>query len=293
MIPIAGFAWGEKGHYLVNEAATWQTPTDMPSFFHDSYASLVYLGYDPDRIRNGGDSIDAFNPPNHFLDYEYVASLDAPPVDDKPGGFPRSRYAYVDSLYTTGILKRYSIAATVPGFLPWQIAEMSELLVVQWRLWRRSEPDSVERRQIEQNIIHVAGTLGHFAGDAANPHHTTINYNGWVSDNPHGFAIDCDTHSRFESQFISQSIALSDVVPRVATPRLREDYFAAGMELIKESNSLVERLYQIDQTGGFGVRGGTAEAKEFGASRVAAGASLLRDLWWSTWVNSEKSSSRR
>jgi hypothetical protein len=31
---------------------------------------------------------------------------------------------------------------------------------------------------------------------------------------------------------------------------------------------------------------------EFATDRLAAGASLLRDLWWSAWVNSGKSRRR-
>jgi hypothetical protein len=30
-------AWGEKGHYLSNEAATFGLPNDMPAFFYRSY----------------------------------------------------------------------------------------------------------------------------------------------------------------------------------------------------------------------------------------------------------------
>jgi hypothetical protein len=60
-------AWGEKGHYLSNEAATFGMPNDMPTFFYRSYPELIFLAFDPDRWRGAGESLDAANPPDHFL----------------------------------------------------------------------------------------------------------------------------------------------------------------------------------------------------------------------------------
>jgi len=48
------FAWGEKGHYIVNEAATMSLPTDMPQFFYKAFPQLVWSAYDPDRWRGAG-----------------------------------------------------------------------------------------------------------------------------------------------------------------------------------------------------------------------------------------------
>src|SRR5437763_15796678 len=79
LFALPAFAWGEKGHYLSNEAATFGLPNDMPPFFYRAYPDLVYLAYDPDRWRGAGESLDAVNPPDHFLDYEWVADLKLPP----------------------------------------------------------------------------------------------------------------------------------------------------------------------------------------------------------------------
>src|SRR5581483_7002234 len=46
LIPLPLCAWGEKGHYLSNEAATFGLPNDMPSFFYRAYLELIFLGYD-------------------------------------------------------------------------------------------------------------------------------------------------------------------------------------------------------------------------------------------------------
>jgi hypothetical protein len=276
----AAFGWGEKGHYIVNEAATYGLPSDMPPFFYKAFPELIFLAYDPDRWRGAGESLDAVNPPDHFLDYEYVSHLD----------LPRDRYQYVALLERSGTLRRYGIENATAGFLPWRIAELSEQLQNEWRQWRSSRPGSAERAFIERDIIHIAGVLGHFAGDASNPHHSTINFNGWVLPNPNGYAIDCDTHARFEKNFVSHAIETKDVTPKVAAPMLRTDYFRTAVDFLKQSNALVEPLYRIDRAGGFALfrKPPSPDAVAFASSRLAAGSSLLRDLWWSTWKNSAK-----
>jgi len=267
-------AWGEKGHYVVNEAATLGLPNDMPHFFYEAYPELIWLAYDPDRARGGGESLEAVNPPDHFLDYEYAAGLD----------LPRSRYQYIALMESSGRLRRFGITNDEAGFVPWKIAELAELLTLQFRAWRRAHPS--ERAFLQRDIIHTAGILGHFVGDASQPYHTTWNYNGWVDPNPNGYPIDCGVHSRFETTFISHAIETSDVTPKLAAPVMRADAFAAALALVHESNSFVERAYQLDRDGAFDIFRDSAEGKRFASDRLAAGASMLRDLWWSAWKKS-------
>jgi hypothetical protein len=249
----------------------------MPPFFYKAFPQLVWTAYDPDRWRSAGPSLDAANAPDHFLDYEYVDGLALPP----------DRYKFIALLGTSGTLRRHGLENSWTGFLPWRIAEMCEQLTNEWRQWRFAPRDT--RRFIEADIIRDAGILGHFVGDASNPHHTTIHYNGWAGPNPHGYPIDCGTHDRFERYFVSHALSTSDVVPRVKAPALRTDYFAAALSEVRESNSLVEPLYRLDRDGAFAlVTPPPAQGVDFAAARLAAGATMLRDLWWSSWKNSEK-----
>lgn len=278
---LPALAWGEKGHSIVNEAATAALPADMPHFFYKAFPELIWLGYDPDRWKRGaGESLDAVNSPDHFLDYEWVAHLKLPP----------DRYRFIDLLYTSGVLRRHGIKNDDPGFLPWRIAEVTQTLQVEFRNWRFSTPGTSEREIIERDIIHLAGILGHYAGDSSNPHHATTNYNGWVDPNPNGYATDCGTHSRFESDFVSHAVDVSHVIPKVAAPVLRTDYFVTAVDSVKASNALVETLYRIDRDGAFDPlrRPASREGIAFASDRLAVGAALLRDLWWSAWINSAK-----
>ena len=283
---LPAFAWGEKGHYIVNEAATVALPTDMPHFFYQAYPELIWLAYDPDRWKSGApESLSAVNDPDHFLDYEYVEGLELPP----------SRYEFIDLMYTSGRLRKLGIHNSEAGFVPWRIAELTQTLQIHFRNWRFSQPGTSERAAIERSIIHLAGVLGHYVGDSANPHHATSQYNGWTLPNPNNYAVDCGTHSRFESNFVAHAVDIADVHPKVvAKPVLYTDYFQTGLQSIKDSNALVETLYRIDRDGGFDPLGPVSrEGLEFATDRLAVGATLLRDLWWSAWTNSAKAPPRR
>lgn len=275
------FAWGEKGHLTVNEAATAGIPADMPEFFRRANADLTWLGYDPDRWKGGGESIDGANEPDHFIDLEYTNGLE----------LPRDRYDFVALMVSSGRLRQKGLTYSETGFLPWRLTELSEKLTQQFRQWRNAHPS--ERAIIERDIINTAGILGHFAGDAAQPLHATMLYNGWTDPNPNGYANDCTIHARFETNYVSHATALSDL--KLAPPRnLGADYFAAAMEFIRASNAQVETLYRIDRDGGFDLlKPGAGEGKAFVTDRMSAAASFLRDLWWTAWKNSEQRAARR
>jgi hypothetical protein len=284
LVATSALAWGEAGHSIVNEAATHGLPTDMPHFFYRSFPELVWLGYDPDRWKGGGPSSDAANDPEHYIDSEFLEGLTLPP----------DRYDYAHLAYTSGVLQRKGLSGMGElGFLPWRIAELSERLTKQFRDWRFSFPGP-DRSALEHDIVHTAGILGHYVGDAANPHHTTIHHNGWLDPNPERFANDCAIHSRFESNFVSHSIHLRDVTPKVSAPSLHTDYFQTALAHVNNSRAQVQELYRLDRDGAFNTLGPPSpKGVAFASDRLARGASMLRDLWWSAWRNSATSTRRR
>lgn len=268
---------------MATEAATWALPASLPEFFHRSYNLLVVLADEPDNWRNAGPSANSSEFPDHYIDLEFVASIQ----------FPNRRYDFIDEMERSGVLRQRGVTAHEVGFIPWRVAEMSELLEQQWRIWRRSDLTPEERAQNEATIVHLAAALAHFAADVSNPLHTSMHHNGWMaSTNPQSFATDCDLHSRFETYFVTGNVSLEDVKRRVAGADLVRDYFARATVAVKSSNALVEELYRLDRDGE--VRGsGTARGREFTAERIAYGASLIRDLWWSTYANSAEPARRR
>jgi hypothetical protein len=169
--------------------------------------------------------------------------------------------------------------------LPFRITELAQRLRLEFRLWRAAV-DS-EKPFIEARIINDAGILGHYIADGSNPAHTTIHFNGWSGPNPNGYATDRRFHSRSESEYVDTHIKVNDVLARVnANAQVYTDFRAATIAYLTRTNSEVERMYQIDKAHPFDGATTAPENKEFIIARLAAGAQMLRDIWWSAWVTS-------
>jgi hypothetical protein len=269
--------WGAHGHEIIGLVAAETLPQAMPGFFRDAAAQLSYLNPEPDRWRDRLErqldpAMDAAHSPEHYINFEILpeGAILAP-----------GRYAYMDTLAAHGV------ALPGPGLLPWRILEITQRIRVGFRSWRSTE-DPHQRAWIEQRIINDAGILGHYVADASNPHHTSIHHNGWVGDNPRGFTTDRTFHRRFESIYIAENITSDDVrqaIDREAQvfPDLRE----ATWQYLQESHSLVERLYELDLEEAFGPNTSGETHRAFASDRLAAGAEMLRDLWWTAWMTSE------
>ena len=126
-------------------------------------------------------------------------------------------------------------------------------------------------------------------GDGAQPLHTTVNYNGWVSkENPNQYVTSPGIHSEFESAFVHRNIKEADAAPYVAPVKTLNDPFEDYVAYLRSSNALVERVYQLEKDHGF-EGAGTAESRQFTAERLAAGASEFRDMIVTAWEKSANS----
>jgi hypothetical protein len=276
--PLLG--WGERGHYLTGQAAAARLPKSMPSFFRAAGPQLAYLNPDPDRWKDRRETtldpaLNQASSADHFIDMEMVspeklaAALAAP-----------NRYAYADTLRAAGV------DAAEFGFLPFRILELSQRLREEFRLWRAA-PNNQTREWIQARIINDAGILGHYVADGSNPAHSSVNYNGWTGPNPNGYATDKRLHSRFESAYVQAQIKIGDVLPGVSpTAQSVGDFRPAIVAYLHASNGEIEHLYQIDKATPFGANTTAPEARKFTAARLAAGAQMLRNLWWTAWITS-------
>jgi len=272
--------WGEAGHRITAQAASAALPAEMPQFFRDAAPQLAYLNPEPDRWKSRAEAsrdraLDGSSSPDHFLDLELIPAADRARALAAP-----DRYAF------SGQLRSRGIDPARAGALPFAMLELTQRLRVAFRQWRGA-PNDTERAWIEARILNDAGILGHFVADASNPAHTTIHYNGWVGENPNGYAIDTRFHGRFESAFVQSRVKLVDVLPAVAArPRVFESLRPAIIEYFMQTHAQVERLYQLDKASPFTGGNTTPANKAFAVERLAAGASTLRDLWWTAWVTS-------
>jgi hypothetical protein len=272
--------WGALGHEMAARAAHATLPAAMPAFFRAAGGQLVYLNPEPDRWRARAlAEMDQAWSYDHYIDLENVpdGALDA-----------RDRWPYLKALYDAGLTRPERDA----GFLPFRIVELYQRLVTEWRLWR-AEDDPTRRGWIAERIVADAGILGHYVTDASQPHHTTIHFNGWASDapNPEGYTLDRTFHARFESDYVSMHVRDEDVARRMpARPRsVAGTARAAVLVHIQATHATVEELYRLDRDVGFDPDGPMrAEARDFAADRLAAGAAMLADLWLSAWEESAR-----
>lgn len=282
-----GLAWEEKGHRIISRVAAESMPADTPAFFKDAAARLEYLGPEPDRWRSGaGPQLSAVNGPDHFMDMEPVTA----------GSLPADRYKFIASIATNAEATKHKLTAEKIGFLPYRIAELTQTLQSEWRDWRKATP--ADKPQIEQDIIYTAGVLGHYVADGSNPHHTTVHYNGWDEDyapNPNGYttaAAERDRkpdgfHHRFEGAFVVAEIEAKDIKPLVAPQKPVTDLLIDVWTYLKTTNAEVKPLYELEKKGDFKTEGTPdPDGLKFARARLAAGASMLRDIWASAMTGS-------
>lgn len=274
---LAAARWGEEGHAMIGRVAADKLPASMPAFFREAAPQLSYLNPEPDRWRQSREdttlagAMGPYYAADHYVDLELV-----------PAGAlaARDRNAFADSLRAAGE------KPAVVGALPFRILELTDRLRREFSLWRHA-PDTATRAFIEQRIINDAGILGHYVADASNPHHTTVSHNGWVGDNPKGYTTDRTMHGRFESEYVRTHLTMADFaglvapVPHTIVPL--QDSLRAYLD---RSHGQLDRLYTLEKQEPFGAATAGADHKRFTAERLAAGAQMLRDIWFTAWVTS-------
>jgi hypothetical protein len=279
---LPAWAWGPKGHTMIAVAAITGLPSGMPAFVYDS-TTIGYLANEPDRWR-GRDiaALSAVNAPDHFLDLEPVAFL---PV------LPGDRYRFMAALERRAAELRASgherqAAALRParvGFQPYATIEAFQRLVRAFQEYRAAGAQHRSTRPMQVEALMAMGVLAHFVGDGAQPLHTTVNYNGWVEANPEGFTTSHRLHAAFESQFVDQAIPAAalkgKLQPAVLVPHPFRDY----VKYLKATHAQVLPLYQLEKVGAFDGRG-TAPGRAFVIARLASGAQMLADLYYTAWV---------
>jgi hypothetical protein len=286
--PRAAHAWGNGGHRLVNRLAASSLPADVPAFLRspEAIAEIEYLGPEPDRWRSPAEpELVAAQAPEHFIDMELADAL---------GPLPHRRFDFEASVYDA-----HQDPKKI-GLQPWETDEVWERLKSAMREYRKlsaAKPDAntgakpaadPEIRAVEQVIIFYAGWLGHYVGDGSQPLHTTIQYNGWTGSNPNGYTTEHKIHWQFEGPFVEANIHEAEVRAKMAPVKAIDgDLFEAYVAYLRNTKTYVEKVYQLDKAGGF-AGAGTAESREFTAERLAAGASMLRDMIYTAWLESAK-----
>lgn len=273
-------AWGNEGHTYINRVAAQKMPASMPQFLRQAVVELAYLGPEPDRWRSSSEfALKNSQEPDHFIDFERVSWLDP---------LPPGRYEFYSKLYEKRAATTDHPDDYLPervGLQPYITAEVYGRLKAAFREYRHLQATQQPTAAVQQTIIFYAGWLGHYVADGSQPLHTTIQYNGWVGPNPNEYTTEHHIHGKFESEYVAANLKEKDFSGFVKAPERLNDPFVDYIAYLRRSNTQVENVYALEKAGGFNGKG-SREAFDFTAHRLAAGAQMLLNLWYTAWLES-------
>jgi len=302
-------AWGVRGHTVANLAAVEGIPQDGPVFLKSQEAYIGHLGTIPDMWRGYSEpylriSEDA----NHGWYTEQFDYVQNP---------PHSRTEFVLRVYDEYLkvkavdpdrAKLINIRYT--GTQAYSIMEGYERIKAGMRLYRavdnpqepgvnlgailaRISPLFSGAAQVNQmlanDIAFYMGWVGHYVADAAQPLHNSQHHDGWSGPDPKGYTRDPEIHGRFESSYVDLiETTAPDVIKYMRKDaRHLDDVWKATLDHSLEARDSVEDVYRADLRGAF-VNKDDKQARELVYKRLASGASFLRDLVYTAWIESAK-----
>jgi hypothetical protein len=248
-------AWDSATHRAIARLAVEALPpSPLKSILSRSEAALEAFSVEPDSVLKAryGKAEDR----RHYIDIEMFGSDPWRALD------PEIRKTQRRFGYRT--LER-------AGTLPWTIEAVSEQLE---KAWRRGDCEAVLR---------LSGFLAHYVGDASQPLHSTINYDGHARDR--------GIHARIE---LAVDHSLGELEPIAAREVHLEDIndpWTPTIAEIRDANGLVGEVIRDDRA----VRdAGEYDHRDYQrammrqdaamfARQIARAASVLASIWLYEW----------
>ena len=152
------YSWGFFAHKKINRLAVFTLPDGMINFYKINIEYITENAVSPDKRRYAVKE----EGPRHYIDMDYYGES---PFDSMPRNWKDAV-----KKYTEDTLQAY-------GIVPWHIDKMTRRL------------EEAFREGNLNSILRYSADLGHYVGDAHVPLHTTLNYNGHLTNQKgiHGF----------------------------------------------------------------------------------------------------------
>jgi hypothetical protein len=169
LCPFLSSGWGFLAHRTINQVAVYTLPKSMQGFYYRHLSEIVRLATAPDERRED----DPKEAPKHYIDMDHYG-------EDPFGSMPKL-WEKAQAKYSADTLRKY-------GTVPWVVMETKAALTEAFR-----QRDTVA-------IVRLSAELGHYVADAYVPLHTTVNYDGQLT-NQQGM------HSLWESKLPERHLA--------------------------------------------------------------------------------------
>jgi hypothetical protein len=284
-------AWGSTGHRIIGQLGVASLPAELPAFLRDPVVvqQMGELSREPDRSRGAGQPHDEDLDPGHFIDLTDDGHvLGGPLITD----MPRNRDAY------SMVVKAGGSDLHKSGWLYYNLVDGYQQLAKDFAYYRidligekRSKDAKqrawylADRKLRELIIIRDLGYWSHFVGDASQPMHASVHYNGWGEyPNPNGYTQE-RIHVPFEGPYVFANVTEQAV--RAAMPAPAPCTAAIGKcmaDYLLATQAKTEPLYALWKDGGF--KPGDKRGAAFATERVAVGAARVRDLVVRAWHES-------
>lgn len=313
-VSSTAFAWDAVGHRTVASLALDRLPADVPAFLKETATldAVAWNAAEPDRWRG---EKNAFIMNSTYMDH-YMDVEDLEEFGLTLDTLPMLRYRFVREITLarekwpagkSGNIKPYDAGKDAtgqqeyPGFAAYSICELQARLTSQFKTWRmlqkiNNPARAAQIKATEANIIGTMGVLAHYAGDTAQPLHTTKHHHGWAKDtpNPEKFTTDNGFHAMIDGGIIreftidynmcKEAQATGTKSDGAAPMNAKDPASAWGYTIayLKRSHDRVLPLYQLEKSGK--LHG--PEGKAFVITCLNDGGSALGDYYAAAWAAS-------
>jgi hypothetical protein len=286
----AAHAWGATGHRIIGRLGVLTLPDTVPAFVRSPAAveAIGELAREPDRWRGAGKTHDNFRDGGHFVDVDDNGKVLGGPAIS---ALPATRTEYEAAIRAAGG------DAGRAGWLPYSIIDGWQQLAKDFAYWRvltvavEREGDPKRKAWLQADLkrredltVHDLGVWAHYVGDASQPMHASVHFNGWGDfPNPNGYTQE-RVHVPFEGPFVRQWVGEDTVRAAMPAPRTCAPIEACTAQYLTETFHTVVPFYEMQKAGG--LSGAHPVGQAFAVQRVAAGAAELRDMVVSAWAAS-------
>lgn len=269
IMPVKASIWGFYAHKKINRLAVFTLPIEMIGFYKHHLEYLTESAVNPDRRRYAVKQEAA----RHYIDIDHYG-------DSAIYKIPKFWNDAVDT-YSEDTLLAY-------GIIPWHVNKMKYRLTDAMRIGDT------------RNILQLSADLGHYIADANVPLHTTLNYNGQLTDQ-HG--IHGLWESRLTELFSEDYDFFVGGATYISNPQLEIWAFITqahlALDTVFSSEKEITEKYGYDKKYSFETRGrSTVKVYSFEFSesyhkalrgmverQMTKSVKMVGDFWYTCWVD--------